>query len=308
LENEKIQSERLESENLERKKIEKEKIENKKIERENPKSFENERTENEIKEIENQENSENKRSKNEIIKKGNHERELKREKSEIEEIENVRLVNDTKEKKKKQKERSERKRIESERVESERVEGEGVESERLERDITYIHSNDNMINKKKTLVIATKAYEADEYYELDIKKGEFLIVTDFDYKEGWVYGHRKDNEEEKGIFPKVFIEIYEDKNEITLGYKIRFEEKINKLRSLKEMNILESDTFIVVNRNDLFRDAFDGIMRKTPQELKKRLRIVYNGEEGVDTGGLLRYYYYYILFIYILLNINIFFK
>jgi len=29
-------------------------------------------------------------------------------------------------------------------------------------------------------------------------------------------------------------------------------------------------------------------MNKTPQELKKRLKILYKDEEGVDAGGLLR--------------------
>lgn len=62
--------------------------------------------------------------------------------------------------------------------------------------------------------------------------------------------------------------------------------------NLNEMNFSESNTFIFVDRNSLFHDAINGIMQKTPQELKKRLRIVYNGEEGVDTGGLLRDFFY----------------
>jgi len=47
---------------------------------------------------------------------------------------------------------------------------------------------------------------------LDIRKNEFLIVTDWNYREGWVFGHRKNNEKEKGIFPKVLIKIYDDEN------------------------------------------------------------------------------------------------
>ena len=59
-----------------------------------------------------------------------------------------------------------------------------------------------------TLVLAIKRYIADEYDELDIKKDEFLIVTKWDCeREGWVYGHRKGNEREKGFFPKNFIKI-----------------------------------------------------------------------------------------------------
>ena len=51
------------------------------------------------------------------------------------------------------------------------------------------------------------------------------------------------------------------------------------------MKTLDSYTFIKIDRNDIFRDAFNGIMTKSPQELKKRPVIVYKGEEGVDAGG-----------------------
>lgn len=59
--------------------------------------------------------------------------------------------------------------------------------------------------KNSSIVIATNDFIATEYDQLDIKKDEFLVVTDWDRQEGWVYGHRKDNSKEKGLFPKVFI-------------------------------------------------------------------------------------------------------
>jgi len=38
-------------------------------------------------------------------------------------------------------------------------------------------------------------------------------VTNWNYEEeGWVYGHRKNNDKEKGIFPKLFVKIYEEEN------------------------------------------------------------------------------------------------
>jgi len=46
---------------------------------------------------------------------------------------------------------------------------------------------------------------------------------------------------------------------------------------------------IEVNRNNIFGDAFNGIMNKSSQELKKRLTIIFKEEEGIDAGGLLRY-------------------
>jgi len=36
------------------------------------------------------------------------------------------------------------------------------------------------------------------------------VVTDWNYKDGWVFGHRKDIENEKGIFPKVFVKIFNE--------------------------------------------------------------------------------------------------
>ena len=76
--------------------------------------------------------------------------------------------------------------------------------------------NKNVNNEKlpetSTLVIATNSFDREEYDHLDIRKNEFLIVTDWNYREGWVFGHRKNNEKEKGIFPKVLIKIYDDEN------------------------------------------------------------------------------------------------
>ncbi len=54
------------------------------------------------------------------------------------------------------------------------------------------------------------------------------------------------------------------------------------------MNILDSNTFIKVDRNNLFNDAFSDIMNKSPQELKGRLGVIYKREEGIDAGGWLK--------------------
>jgi len=83
----------------------------------------------------------------------------------------------------------------------------------------------------------------------------------------------------------MFFWIYHFYNEAIKEYKILFENKINKLRSLDEMKITNSYTFnvIEIDRNDLFRDSINSIMTKSPNELKKkRITIVFKGEEGVD--------------------------
>jgi len=117
----------------------------------------------------------------------------------------------------------ENERLERERIERKRIEMEIIEIERLISSIhvnkknqkTSIKEKQNKTNKENvilpktpTLVIATYDFYGEEYDHLDIKKGEYLIVTDWNCSEkGWVYGHRKDDEEEKGIFPEVFIQI-----------------------------------------------------------------------------------------------------
>ena len=92
-------------------------------------------------------------------------------------------------------------------VTSERVilENEKVPKEKLQT----INNNDNTLPKTPTLVIAKTDFDDEEYNHLDFEKDEFLIVTNWNYGNGWVEGHRKDNEEEKGIFLKELIKIYE---------------------------------------------------------------------------------------------------
>jgi len=72
------------------------------------------------------------------------------------------------------------------------------------------------------------------------------------------------------------------------------------------MKITNSYSFneIEIDRNDLFRDSFNSIMTKSPDELKKRIAIVFKGEEGVDLGGLSRYFFFYFIIKYkVLYNI-----
>ncbi len=45
---------------------------------------------------------------------------------------------------------------------------------------------------------------------------------------------------------------------------------------------------IKVRRNHIFEDSYADIMRQTPSDLKKRLMIKFDGEDGLDYGGLSR--------------------
>jgi hypothetical protein len=184
--------------------------------------------------------------------------------------------------------------IESDEEENEiirRIEQEIVETKEITKPQKF---------EPSSLVIALSNFTAYEYDQLDIQKDEFLVVTNWNYKDGWVYGHRKDKINEEGSFPKVFAKICNtDNNEsntlkdkITPNYRINFENKVRQLRSQKNMEIGNSETQIYINRANLFNDAFDNIMNKSPIELKNRIKIIYAGETGVDAGGLLRDFFY----------------
>jgi len=45
---------------------------------------------------------------------------------------------------------------------------------------------------------------------------------------------------------------------------------------------------ILIDRKNFFSDAFYQIMSRSPYELKSRFYVRYQGESGVDAGGLLR--------------------
>jgi len=75
---------------------------------------------------------------------------------------------------------------------------------------------------------------------------------------------------------------------ITSEYKLMFEKKVTQLRSQYSMKIKSVYTHITVKRRTLFNDAYQEIMKITPQNLRNELSIVFLGEKGVDCGGLLR--------------------
>jgi len=60
------------------------------------------------------------------------------------------------------------------------------------------------------------------------------------------------------------------------------------------MKFINSEViYIEINRNNLLNDAYNCIMSKYSQELKKKLKVLYKREEGIDAGGLLRYFFFY---------------
>ncbi|ORX67732.1 HECT-domain-containing protein [Anaeromyces robustus] len=108
-------------------------------------------------------------------------------------------------------------------------------------------------------------------------------------------------------------------NEIVPEYKFIYERKVQKFKYSIDENDIDNDNDddgylfnsynfglnsynfghygenrLEINRNNIFDDAYSFIMNKTPSELKKRLKIKYIGESGLDAGGLLRDFFYQI--------------
>jgi len=110
-----------------------------------------------------------------------------------------------------EKERLEKERMEMERLEKERLEKEQLEKEKIEKEKLEKEKLEKEKIKTPTLVIATHNFNR----EINFKENDFLIVTNWICEEkGYVYGHRKDNEKEKGIFPEIYIKIYKEEEHL----------------------------------------------------------------------------------------------
>ncbi len=75
-------------------------------------------------------------------------------------------------------------------------------------------------------------------------------------------------------------------------YKRDFRRKLIYFRSQPAMRAQPGNCQIKIRRNHIFEDSYAEIMRQTPNDLKKRLMIKFDGEDGLDYGGLSRYVLY----------------
>ncbi|AET41664.1 NEDD4 family E3 ubiquitin-protein ligase Ecym_8394 [Eremothecium cymbalariae DBVPG len=75
-------------------------------------------------------------------------------------------------------------------------------------------------------------------------------------------------------------------------YKRDFRRKVIYFRSQPSLRILPGQCHIRVRRKHIFEDAYQEIMRQTPEDLKKRLMIKFDGEEGLDYGGVSREFFF----------------
>ncbi|KAL5533037.1 hypothetical protein ACEPAF_4813 [Sanghuangporus sanghuang] len=75
-------------------------------------------------------------------------------------------------------------------------------------------------------------------------------------------------------------------------YKRDFRRKLIYFRSQPAMRTQAGNCQIRVRRNHLFEDSYAEIMRQPPSELKKRLMIKFDGEDGLDYGGVSREFFF----------------
>lgn len=71
-------------------------------------------------------------------------------------------------------------------------------------------------------------------------------------------------------------------------YKRDFRRKLIYFRSQPALRILSGQCHVKVRRSHIFEDSYAEVMRQSPNDLKKRLMIKFDGEDGLDYGGLSR--------------------
>ncbi|KAG5437971.1 hypothetical protein PCANB_000317 [Pneumocystis canis] len=75
-------------------------------------------------------------------------------------------------------------------------------------------------------------------------------------------------------------------------YKRDFRRKLIYFRSQPALRPLPGQCHIKIRRSHIFEDSYSEIMRQTPNELKKRFMVKFDGEDGLDYGGLSREFFF----------------
>ncbi|PWN19984.1 HECT-domain-containing protein [Microstroma glucosiphilum] len=75
-------------------------------------------------------------------------------------------------------------------------------------------------------------------------------------------------------------------------YKRDFRRKLIYFRSQPALRPIPGQCHIKVRRTHIFEDSYAEIMRQQPADLKKRLMIKFDGEDGLDYGGVSREFFF----------------
>eukprot|EP00127_Corallochytrium_limacisporum_P005528 Clim_evm45s207 gene=Clim_evmTU45s207 len=75
-----------------------------------------------------------------------------------------------------------------------------------------------------------------------------------------------------------------------VAYSRNYKQKLAYFRS--KLRQQEGKMEIIINRSNLFEDSFRAVMNNNPTDLKKRLWIIFEGEEALDYGGVAREWFF----------------
>nr|KAG5712169.1 hypothetical protein BaRGS_014519 [Batillaria attramentaria] len=81
---------------------------------------------------------------------------------------------------------------------------------------------------------------------------------------------------------------------VPIQYERSFRWKLGQFRYLCHSNALPGHVKINISRENLFEDSFAQIMRLQPFDLRRRLYIIFKGEEGLDYGGVAREWFFHL--------------
>ncbi|XP_073650347.1 NEDD4-like E3 ubiquitin-protein ligase WWP1 [Tursiops truncatus] len=90
----------------------------------------------------------------------------------------------------------------------------------------------------------------------------------------------------------LFLFFFRTKGGPQIAYERSFRWKLAHFRYLCQSNALPSHVKINVSRQTLFEDSFQQIMALKPYDLRRRLYVIFRGEEGLDYGGLAREWFF----------------
>lgn len=79
---------------------------------------------------------------------------------------------------------------------------------------------------------------------------------------------------------------------VPVQYERSFRWKLSQFRYLCQSNALPNHIKLSVYRTTLFEDSFHQLMRLPAYELRRRLYIIFRGEEGLDYGGVAREWFF----------------
>lgn len=81
---------------------------------------------------------------------------------------------------------------------------------------------------------------------------------------------------------------------VPIQYERSFRWKLGQFRYLCQTNASPGHVKIHITRENLFEDSFQQIMRLQPTDLRRRLYIIFKGEEGLDYGGVAREWFFHL--------------